>query len=266
MIPQRPILVNRISTFKQVREEIKKKRQSAVEQEQLQNNVVSFFKECIDFDTKWEDDDILGKMSYLINNTPNYSLSNFQQQMIDCIFEIAAPVIYRTKSNERLLAILQKYGLMPCYQQIMMAKTSRRGGKTDTLTMCAALFLLFIPEIKILYFSLYEDTCRVACSTVYSWIQKWGLTEKVHKSALHIRYVNKNGLESLIMFITSQTTNVSFFSFIHSEPSFIFISFFNSFIFLLTLSALAFSAIIFSLSSIKNCPPSNLSIIEAKYF
>jgi len=155
-------------------------------------------------------DDVIGTINKLIHNIDGYVFSGFQQEMMDEIFRMCSPILLRHLSDDKRLAILRKNNMLNPEQQLFFGKTSRRGGKTDTLTACAALFLIFVMELKMLYYSLYEDTCKVACATVISWLEKLGFQRyrDFTSSALEIKFL-KTG--SKIMFLTSQIPNVSIY-------------------------------------------------------
>lgn len=155
-------------------------------------------------------DDIIGTINNLIHNIEGYVFSGFQQEMMDEIFRMCSPILLRHLSDDKRLAILRKNNMQNPEQQLFFGKTQRRGGKTDSMTACAAIFLIFVSGIRMLYFSLYEDTCKVACSTVRSWLEKLGFQryKDFTCSELSITFLKS---DSKIMFLTSQIPNVSFF-------------------------------------------------------
>jgi len=194
----------------------------------------SFISRKVEVKENWQNKDILGKIREHLNNIQGYTLNTFQQRLIDKILEMCSPVIYRNKDSHQLFAMLKKYRLSPPTEQIMHGKTARRAGKTDGITLVESLFLVFIPNLKFVHFSLYEETCKVACDTVYEWLKKWNLTEGVTKNQLEIRYVSPTGVESRLTFITSQSPNVRIYLF------YFFICFFSLVFFSLVFCFLLF--------------------------
>jgi hypothetical protein len=153
------------------------------------------------------EDDIIGMMNQMLHRLESYVFSAFQQNMIDEILRMCSNHIMRGMTEDKKVALLAKNNMVSPEQQIFYGRTSRRGGKTDTLTVCAALFLIFIMDIKILYFSLYEGTCKIACNTVQTWLNKFGFKKNIdyRATSLNIKFISTR---AEITFITSQTPNV----------------------------------------------------------
>jgi hypothetical protein len=106
---------------------------------------------------------------------------------------------------------LKKYGMTVPKTQMTFIGTSRRGGKTDIMTMCAAAILACVPYARVLYFSIFDKTCEVACNTVYQWLVDWGMRARIHsKSSLKITVYGDSpeDIRSMI-FINGQSENVS---------------------------------------------------------
>lgn len=205
----RSVIVNRSTVINETCTNIINANISEIEKEKTEGTFRYLHRNFIKKDGFLKQEDTISAMNRVINGVDGYDVSNFQQKLIDSVLRISSPRTYKEEPPHRLKKLLAKFKWDPPDTQIMFARTSRRMGKTDAITAAAAADLIFVPNIKILYFSLYEATCLVACQTVYAWLEKWGLTKGVKMNALSINYKDDNGNRSRIMFITSQNSNVS---------------------------------------------------------
>ena len=206
-------LANYSTEIHQLCRSLKDKHATEVEEMQTTEIVEGFFRNVIDKRKNIADDDCMERILDLINNQPNgYCLSIFQQMAIDRILELAAPLIFRKKSQHELVHSLKKWNMSPAETALMAMITSRRGGKTDAITMSAAVLLACVPDIEILYYSLFNPICKVACQTTAKWLRNWGLEKqgyKIRMNALSILVIAPDGNRRIIRFVNGQNKNVS---------------------------------------------------------
>jgi len=188
---------------------------SDVEKQRLDSEVAHFFREHVKAKKAVTGDQRMEQIIHLVNNVPGYELSYFQKMFMDEILTCMSPIIFGNPPAHELANLLKKYGKEPPKTRITFAGTSRRGGKSDTLTLAAAAMLACCPNISILFFSIYIPTCQVACITVYAWLKDWGfvVNGQVKKNSMKITFYNPNDITDVrtIMFISGQNKDVRLF-------------------------------------------------------
>jgi hypothetical protein len=157
----------------------------------------------------WKQQDHIGNMCRMLCSVEDYTLSWFQQDVCDKMLELCAPVIYRDIDPTLVPAMLRKYRLELTGKNMLYARCSRRAGKTDIMTAFVALMLLFVRNIKMIYYSLFELTCEIACTTVCDWLTKWGRMRGVKATKLSITITWDDGSTGLIIFLGGQSIDVS---------------------------------------------------------
>jgi hypothetical protein len=153
----------------------------------------------------------------LINSLPGYEPSYFQRMFIDEILQCVAPVVFRGCSAQDLSLFFLKMQWVMKRARMRFGQTSRRSGKTDSLTIVCAALMIVVPHVKIIAWSLYNDTSLLFGNTVAAWIRDLGYGDQMKHTTKGIRFYGDDATDVRILkFIGSQNPNVSlyfFFSF-----------------------------------------------------
>lgn len=110
----------------------------------------------------------------LATTLPGYELSYFQRCCMDAILPIVAPVVFKGCTSQELAAYMKKTNRKMVRQRMLFMQTSRRSGKTDLLTILAAIFLVVIPNLEQLGWSLYNETSELFGRTMAKWLVDLG--------------------------------------------------------------------------------------------
>jgi hypothetical protein len=204
-----PALVNHLPLVAELCDKLTQLHIDRVDRERLRSSEDQFFLDYVDRPTAWTGNKRMERIMQLCNNVPGYDLSPFQKMCLKEILQCMSPVIFGNPSANELAMYLRKYGMQVPRKKMVFIGTSRRGGKTDIMTMSAASMLATVPHLNLLYFSIYNLTCEVACSTVKQWLDDWGLGDRVHKRKLQltVRGDTPDDVRTII-FINGQTTDV----------------------------------------------------------
>jgi len=207
-----PALANHNSLVDNICESLINMQISDVEKQRLDSEVSHFFREHMQTKKNVTGDQRMEQIIHLINNIPGYELSYFQKMFMDEILKCMSPIIFGNPPAHELANLLKKYGQEPPKTRMMFGGTSRRGGKTDTLTLAAAALLACCPNVSILFFSIYIPTCEVACRTVYAWLKDWGfvVNQQVKKTKMTITFYNPQDITDVrtLIFISGQNKDV----------------------------------------------------------
>jgi len=205
-------LTNYSDAIGEICEKIQQMNISEIERGQTKTSVEFFYETTVDAYQNSQVEDRLGDILQLINSTPNYWLSWFQKQFIDLMIETVTPIIFQNVPANVMLNSLAKYGWLPPEFYMCHAETPRRIGKTVTMCAFNAALLAKVPGIRLLYFSLYERTCKQACKTVVDWLRRWGYFKsacKIDHTAMSVTFTNERGTEAQLVFMTGQNPDVS---------------------------------------------------------
>jgi len=158
--------------------------------------------------------DALERMFHLFHNIPGYRPSYFQRELFKESVQCFSPIILNDLSTVEMAAEMKKFDMTPPDYKFLFGGTSRRGGKTHTATITAADLLACVPNIPILYYSLYEKTCIAACNLTYEWLRAWGFVAagRVKKTKLSIIFKgdSPNDVRELVFF-SGQNKNVYYY-------------------------------------------------------
>lgn len=154
--------------------------------------------------------DNIKKILDLINNQQGYDLSPFQRLCLKQMIQCMAQLICGNPPANVLAQYLKKYNMMVARTKMVFMGTSRRGGKTDIMTQVVAAMLIVVPNVKLLFYSIFDITCELACETVVSWITKWGYEHMIYKQnklKIVLRGEDAGDLRTVV-FINGQSVNV----------------------------------------------------------
>ncbi len=160
--------------------------------------------------TTWEPSKNLEKFINLLHSIPNYKPSYFQRLFYKAAGETISPMLLDGCSAEEQLAALNDLDMEPPETMFLMAETARRMGKTDALTQFAAGILASRPHASIMYVSLFEPTCKLACKTTYKWFCDWKLEHRVTRTTMAITYYGDTPDDvRTLEFFSGQSANVN---------------------------------------------------------
>lgn len=161
--------------------------------------------------TKITGADRMEKIVSLATSLPGYELSYFQRLCMDAILSIISPIVFKGESAQDIADYFRKTGRKLSKSRMLLLTTSRRSGKTDLLTIVAAVLLITVPNIEMLCWSLYNETSSLFGSQMEKWIIDLGYKSQIQKAEGHIIF--KSGYDDdrrTIVFMGSQNPNVIF--------------------------------------------------------
>lgn len=191
---------------------------SQLEKQQTESNVPFYFKRFLDFTSSNNEDDVMNKVYGIVTSIRGYPLNHFQRLFMDNILEVLSPVILRHVEGHKRARILRKYNMIEPLQNITHAETGRRIGKTVALCAVATGLLMAVKKIRILYFSLYEKTCKQTCKIIAEYMRLSGAGQngtKLHATSMAIRYTDADGNVSTIHFFTGQNADVNLYIYLY---------------------------------------------------
>jgi hypothetical protein len=193
-------------------ESITHRNQQSEENDCVKSSTTQFYQRYVHKAATWTGDECMENIIRLSNNIPGYSMSYFQREFSKEMLQCFSPLIFRNAPAHELALHLRKYGMEPPDTHFVFCGTARRGGKTDTMTITAGAMLASVPNINLLYFSLFSTTCELACTTTYRWLQDWGYAAKIKKRKQQIRfYGDSTGDVRTLTFINGQNKDVTMF-------------------------------------------------------
>lgn len=208
-----PVLVKHAEWFHEVYSNIESMYHREIEE--------SKEKSCVDYSidqTSGENGDArkqdaggnIGRVLDLISNQEKYNLSPFQKLSLKEVIKCFAPMMCENPPVDKLREILARYNIPLLVNKLVFLLTKRRGGKTDLFTMVVAAILIVVRDAKMLYYSLFDLTCQVACETVEMWIRKWGYGHMIYKkNRFEITLEDEYGNRRHVQFINGQSPNVN---------------------------------------------------------
>lgn len=155
----------------------------------------------------------MDKIVHLATSLPGYELSYFQRCCMDQILKIVAPVVFKGCSAQDLADYFQKTNRVMTRKRMCFMTTSRRSGKTDLLTIMAAIFLIVIPNVELLCWSLYNETAELFGRTMLKWIIDLGYGDFARASTNHVIFTRTREDVRTIYTMGSQNPNVSYYCF-----------------------------------------------------
>jgi hypothetical protein len=153
----------------------------------------------------------------LINNQQDYDLSQFQRLCLKQMIKCMAKIICENPPAHILSRLLEKYNMAMSKTRLVFLGTSRRGGKTDIMTMLVAAMMIVCRHCKLLYYSIQETTCILACTTVASWICRWGYSDIIiskNATKIVLKGQDENDTRSCT-FLTGNSPNVNIIHYIY---------------------------------------------------
>jgi len=151
------------------------------------------------------------RIIHLATSLPGYELSYFQRCCMDEIIKIVAPVVFKGCSAQDLAEYFQKTNKKMTRKRMCFLTTSRRSGKTDLLTIMAAIFLIVIPNVELLCWSLYNETSELFGRTMMKWITDMKYDHLGRASNDHVILKMANDDIRTIYLMGSQNPNVSYY-------------------------------------------------------
>jgi hypothetical protein len=205
-------LCNYNDLVQEICESITRRNQQSEDNDCVKSSTTQFYQRYVHQTAAWTGDECMENIIKLSHNIPGYSMSYFQREFSKEMLECFSPLIFRNAPAHELALHLKKYSMEPPETHFVFCGTARRGGKTDTMTITAAAMIASVPNIDLLYFSLFSTTCELACTTTYRWLQDWGFAHKVKKRKQRITfYGDTAGDVRTLTFINGQNKDVSFF-------------------------------------------------------
>lgn len=175
----------------------------------------SIMKKYVNNHAVWEPSKNMERFIGLLHSIPNYKPSYFQRLFYKAAGELVSPVLLDGCTAEEQLAALHDLDMEPPETMFLMAETARRMGKTDALTQYAAGLLASRPHISVMYVSLFEPTCKLACKTTYKWFCDWKLEHRVKMTTMAITYYGDSPDDvRTLEFFSGQSANVKIYIFI----------------------------------------------------
>lgn len=206
---EHPRLCNHNAIVQEICEAIALRYRQSEDNDRVKSSTDQFEQQYITRKTTWSGDEKMEHIMKLCSNIPGYSYSYFQRKFNRMILECMSPIIFGNAAAHEFALYLRKYNMVPPETQFSYGGTARRGGKTDAMTSTAAAMLASIPNISILYFSLFKPTCELACATTVKWLRDWGFSASIKTKSLQIKFFGAadNDIRT-ITFITGQNPNV----------------------------------------------------------
>lgn len=206
-----PALTNFFPLVRETCDSLLKSHQQRVENVRLRRSEDQFLHDNAREQATWTGSQRMESIMHMCTTWANYELSAFQQMCLRKILECMAPVIFGNPPANELALHLRKHRMEVLGTQFVMIGTSRRGGKTDIMTMACAAMLAHVPHLQSLYYSLFDITCEAACNSVYKWLCEAGLKSRI-KSKRKNRIVlrgDADGDERTVVFLNGQNPDVS---------------------------------------------------------
>lgn len=160
----------------------------------------------------------IARVFQLCNSVVGYDLSPFQKLCLRQAVQCMAQIICGNPPAHVLAEILRKYNLLMARTKMVFIGTSRRGGKTDIMTMIVAAMLIVCKNCKLLYYSIFDRTCELACETVVGWIHLMGYGHMIYsKQKQKIVLVDPSDPSDkrTVMFLNGQSVNVKIFIYLY---------------------------------------------------
>lgn len=157
----------------------------------------------------------MDRIIHLATSLPGYELSYFQRCCMDEILRVVAPVVFKGCSAQDLADYFQKTNRKMTRKRMTFMITSRRSGKTDLLTIMAAIFLIVIPNVELLCWSLYNETAELFGRTMLKWIIDMGYGQYARASSNHVILTMSKDDVRTIYTMGSQNPNVSYYLFLY---------------------------------------------------
>lgn len=213
---QKPAMLNHMPLVRELCAKLGSAHHQRQDQKRTRRSEDLFMRDFVHRQVSWTGDQRMAKIMQMCNTLPGYDLSPFQKLCLKEMLQCMSPLIFGNPPAHELAMNLRKYGMEVPRTQMVFMGTSRRGGKTDIMTMCAAAILAVVPNAKLLYFSIYDRTCEVACNTVYRWLMDWKMGHLIRtKSKLQIT-LQGDSVDDIrvIIFINGQSPDVSLFIYV----------------------------------------------------
>jgi hypothetical protein len=203
-------LSNHNALVQEICESITTRYRQSEDNDRVKTSTEQFEQRYITRSTTWTGDEKMENIMKLCSNIPGYTYSYFQRKFNRMILECMSPLIFGNAPAHEFALHLRKYNMEPPDTQFAYGNTARRGGKTDAMTSTAAAMLASIPNVQILYFSLFKPTCQLACATAVKWLRDWGYQPNIKTKSLQITFHGEqsNDIRTLT-FITGQNPNVT---------------------------------------------------------
>jgi hypothetical protein len=155
------------------------------------------------------------KMIHMMTSMPGYELSYFQRCCMDVALKITAVIVFKGCSAQDMADYFKKTGRELTRKRLTFWEISRRSGKTDFLTLFAAVAQLNIPNLEQLSWSLYNETAELFCRTMARWIVDLKFQNRMRVSKNHLFIFTDDPADVRKTYVMgSQNPNVSLFFFL----------------------------------------------------
>ena len=128
--------------------------------------------------------DRMDRIIHMATTLKGYELSFFQRCCMDAILPIVAPVVFKGCAAHELGEYIAKKRWRASLKRMIFLEISRRSGKSDLLSLLAAIFLVVLPAIELLGWSLYNETSALFGRTMAKWLVDLGLVETHSKTQM----------------------------------------------------------------------------------
>lgn len=202
-------LVNYLADLREMAEILRTENTSEVERRQL-STVVEQAMMLRNLRVQTSGAQRMDRIIELATTLPGYELSYFQRCCLDATLPIVAPVVFRGGTAQDVAEWFTKTGRKMSLLRMAFFLCSRRSGKTDFLTIMAAIFLVVLPNLEQLGWSLYNDTSELFGRTMSKWIIDLGYEKFVSVSSDHVIVTTEFSEDIRVMYLQgSQNPHVS---------------------------------------------------------
>lgn len=110
----------------------------------------------------------------MLTTVPGYELSFFQREVATVVLSMVAPVIFMGCSAQEMAMYMRNTNRKMTTKRMALLETSRRSGKTHIMSLLTAIFMLVIPNIEQLAWSLYNEVSEIYGRTIGQWLADLG--------------------------------------------------------------------------------------------
>jgi len=131
--------------------------------------------------------DRMDRIIELITSIPGYEISHFQRKALDEILVCIMPVVFGKNTEREQAMYRRRMGWEACYWAMVFLQTSRRAGKTQTLAIVSAAVLAVCPHMKMIWWSLYNETAAASAQEIGGFLLDFGISNfKVNQKRLKL--------------------------------------------------------------------------------
>lgn len=205
-----PAVVTHYSQLKECANYMKRRHSEHIRERQVNAPQIEFVR-INELKTISPGADRMDNIRRLVSSVPGYQLSYFQKKALKAMYPRIAMAVFEDSDIREMQEYFRRNRWSFQKQRFFFMQTSRRCGKTQTLTLLAAAVLASIPHMEIVCWSLFNATSALFGSTVYQWLLDMGIPKtRINKNEERI-IVHGDGPEDrrFIYLMGSQRPNVS---------------------------------------------------------